>query len=412
MNIIVHDKYSGLPVLSLALVLVGCGTSTPPGTVSRSSDNAGAHIIQNSDPIWDDRSAWTVHTAPRLEIGATGGGGGVGGDEHYQFHQVVDAVLLDGGPIVVADNGSKQLRFFGPDQKYVRSVGGAGSGPGEFTRISWFDRYHHDSLIVFDERTQQFSVFGSDGEFARTNALRSEAGNLSVAYLQGTTRRGYLITVEMAPEFPIPLGIVRLNQRIVLYNPDGEREAYIGEFRGPEIFMMGGARGAAAPTLGPVPFARMTFYGAHGQRFYAGSNDTFEIRVYDLSGNVRQIVRKQHSPRHVSRHHVELYRASSGAQLRAGSLHSPLPETFPAYGGFDVDELGNLWVVEYPIPGEQGGTRFVFDPDGRYWGTVAIPDGLRILEIGDDYMLGIHQDEFDVEYIRVHRIDKPRPPHG
>ncbi len=181
--------------------------------------------------------------------------------------------------------------------------------------------------------------------------------------------------------------------------------------------MMGGARGAATPTIGPVPFARMTFYGALGQRFYAGSNDTFEIRVYDLSGNVQQIVRKQHSPRRVSRRHVELYRESSRAQLRAGSSQSALPETFPAYDGFDVDELGNLWVAEYPIPGEQGGkggrggTRFVFDPDGRYWGTVAIPDGLRILEIGDDYMLGIHKDEFDVEYIRVHRINKPSDSH-
>jgi hypothetical protein len=36
-----------------------------------------------------------------------------------------------------------------------------------------------------------------------------------------------------------------------------------------------------------------------------------------------------------------------------------------------------------------------------------MPAGFTALEIGDDFVLGITRDEFDVEYIRVYDLVKP-----
>ena len=46
----------------------------------------------------------------------------------------------------------------------------------------------------------------------------------------------------------------------------------------------------------------------------------------------------------------------------------------------------------------------VFDPDGEMAGSVVLPDGLEIEEIGTSYILGRYTDDLGVEYIRMHEL--------
>ena len=48
----------------------------------------------------------------------------------------------------------------------------------------------------------------------------------------------------------------------------------------------------------------------------------------------------------------------------------------------------------------------VFDPEGRMLGTVRVPAALRVLEIGDDWLLGVHRDEYDVQQLRLHTLQR------
>lgn len=48
----------------------------------------------------------------------------------------------------------------------------------------------------------------------------------------------------------------------------------------------------------------------------------------------------------------------------------------------------------------------VLDPDGALVGSVEVPGDLEVLEIGDDYLLGVAIDALGVEYIRVHRLNR------
>ena len=39
-------------------------------------------------------------------------------------------------------------------------------------------------------------------------------------------------------------------------------------------------------------------------------------------------------------------------------------------------------------------------------GSVAMPPDLRVIAVDEDFVIGVFLDEFDVENIRLHRINK------
>ena len=79
----------------------------------------------------------------------------------------------------------------------------------------------------------------------------------------------------------------------------------------------------------------------------------------------------------------------------------------PAHGALFADALGYLYVEDYRLPGEEVPTFNVFDPQGRLTGRLQLPAGLQVLEVGEDYLLGLYRDELDVEYLRLYALERP-----
>jgi hypothetical protein len=50
----------------------------------------------------------------------------------------------------------------------------------------------------------------------------------------------------------------------------------------------------------------------------------------------------------------------------------------------------------------------VFDARGVWLGSMALPPLFTVQEIGDNYMLGVLRDEFDVEQVVVYELIKSR----
>jgi hypothetical protein len=151
-----------------------------------------------------------------------------------------------------------------------------------------------------------------------------------------------------------------------------------------------------------------------GDRFYAGHNERYEIIRYDATGVPDLFLRLDRPPVPIGPADLARYKteelASADAsfrQERARSLEEmPYPATFPAFADLIADAAGNLWVLDYPRPGNDERRWAVFAPDGPALGTVTTPPALRVLEIGEDYLLGVWQDELDVEYVRLYRLDR------
>ncbi|MCY3703980.1 MAG: hypothetical protein OXH08_00520 [Gammaproteobacteria bacterium] len=48
----------------------------------------------------------------------------------------------------------------------------------------------------------------------------------------------------------------------------------------------------------------------------------------------------------------------------------------------------------------------VLGPDGNWLGSVEIPENFRVTDIGVDEILGVWEDELDVQHPQVRRLDR------
>jgi hypothetical protein len=117
-----------IPALFLTLI-VACRDVTPGLSDALVQDSAGIAMVENTTPAWRDGQAWRVEPKPVLQLGQ------LDGDQPHMFANITGAVQLADGSIAVADAGSSQLRIFDPTGQHRRSIGGPGSGPGEFRVI-------------------------------------------------------------------------------------------------------------------------------------------------------------------------------------------------------------------------------------------------------------------------------------
>src|SRR5688572_2835117 len=70
-------------------------------------DSAGVEIVENRGaPAWTSATAWTVADTPSVSIG------GNESDSTALFSRVQNAVRLGDGRIVVANGGTRELRFY------------------------------------------------------------------------------------------------------------------------------------------------------------------------------------------------------------------------------------------------------------------------------------------------------------
>jgi hypothetical protein len=107
------------------------------------------------------------------------------------------------------------------------------------------------------------------------------------------------------------------------------------------------------------------------------------------------------------------------ARLRAGALKlktpldsglirslekAPFPELKPAFGRMLVDRTGALW-LSTPLAGlDSEDTWNVFAPEGTWLGVVTTPAGLRVDEIGADYLLGVWNDSEGKSRVRMYPV--------
>lgn len=132
-----------LEVFFLVPIVLACTESRnqlPAGPVIR--DSAGVRIVENHAATWT--TPWYVAEAPSLTIGD------ITGDSNQELYDVTGALRPGDGRVVVANHGTRELRFYDRLGTYTGSAGGRGSGPGEFESLEWITRFGLDSILALD----------------------------------------------------------------------------------------------------------------------------------------------------------------------------------------------------------------------------------------------------------------------
>lgn len=402
-------------LLAVPVLLAACGdppARTTTATVVR--DSAGIAIVENPAAAGDSL-AWRIASRPALDVG----GGATPGE---QLFQALAATRLSDGRVVVANSGTHELRFYGPDGRHLLSAGRQGDGPGEFRHLGWVGHLAGDTVAAWDDVQGRLSVFDPRGRFVRAFTPSELPGVFP--RLHGTFADGSLVVatgIDLA-RLPAAGQVWRDTAAFVRVGPDGERLGDLGRFPGTEQFAALPPGGRGAFTVDTRPFARRTVTAVRGDRLYVGTGDAYEVAVYDASGKLERLIRRDHRPLAVTDRDREDYRASivtlggpGGEEFRREQERmleaAPYPDRMPPYTGLRVDAEGYLWVEEAVRPGERGaGVPWsVFDPEGRLLGSLRLPPSLYLLEVGRDYVLGQARDESDVEHLRLYRLERSSP---
>jgi hypothetical protein len=112
-------------------------------------------------------SHWQVDSAPLVVIGREEG------EAPYELGVANSAVRLADGRIVVANSGTSELRFFDSTGRALESRGREGDGPGEYRGIMAVYPRSGDSLVVYANGQQRFSVLDDSGTYQGTMDLAS-----------------------------------------------------------------------------------------------------------------------------------------------------------------------------------------------------------------------------------------------
>jgi hypothetical protein len=402
-----HSRVRSLILASTALLASACGSADGNDRDAFTvRDSAGVRIAESAAPAWRDGEAWRLSEEPVLEIGM------LDGPPAYQFGQITGVTRTSSGDVIVADGQAKDVRWFGPDGRHLRSAGREGGGPGEFKALSRPVRLRGDSVAVFDWSNGRLTVFAPDGTLAGELAVDVEPGS-GFPFPTGALSDGSVI-FSRSPAFMTggPTGPVRNPMTVLrLTRPENEWSE-VATAPGRESFVTG--TGNQISVQSP-PFGRSSTVTAAGDSYWIGTTDRYELTRHRADGTVTLVVRRPIPNRQVTPgdvnslfeqrlawHTDEARRTEQERTLRS----MPLPETMPAFAEVRAAGDDHLWVREYAVELDAPGAWSVFDDNGRFLGSVTTPARFNVHEFGSDYVLGVWTDDLDVPYVQMYRIEK------
>lgn len=355
--------------------------------------------------------AWRVSDAPIRVIGMGDGA------RAHQFDGIAAVLRREDGGFVVADGGSKEIRVFNPEGRHLRTLGGAGRGPGEFEGIGRVFLLRGDSVAAWDPQQQRLTVFTEDGRVARTETLPLPG---VAAPVEAVLEDGTLVAragVDFMSLMAAREGERRLPVTHLVRAPGTETWREVTGFAGREELVY---RSGGAVSFDGVLFGRDHAAAAGRRRWYTGDTDRFQVTVRGPDGAEVGVLRRDDAPRPVTEAVLERARAEKRERseasrremarrmgARAREVKEPeLPHrpTMPAFDRIVEDSGENVWVRHYHFPADAPQRWSVFSPAGELVAEVETPAGLQIQQIGPDWILGIATDEMDVDFVQMYAL--------
>jgi hypothetical protein len=328
---------------------------------------------------------------------------------------IVGAARLHDGAIAVGDNQSSEIRIFDSSGKHLRSFGRRGTGPGEFDFL-WYLWRIGDTLVGFDRRGVG-QAFSHDGQHIRTIPRpRSTTGERVQPV--GVMTAGFLIAFAIDASEP-PDGRSTTHATLVMVD-SGSAISSLGRFPARERIRQGTGRPHT------VIFGPAAHVAVFETRVCIGYSDRFAFECFAPRGTDRLRVEvgdwpaKKVSDADRQAFYAGVDFANPGERGTAYRTEirrvAPFADRFPAFGRLVASRNGDVWVGPLtladvrgttinPVP-EEATFWQAFSPTGRWLSQVKLPARFRLLEAGNDYVLGVSSTPDGVESIAVYTLDR------
>ena len=384
---------------AMALVL---GATALPATAQQ------PRVVRATNaPVWGP--------APRLveevRIGA------LDGAEEYVFGRVSFVAVADGATVFVADTQVPVIRMYDALGSFVRNVGGAGEGPGEYRRIGGMEVLRDGRLAVWDNRVGRITLFTPAGEYDSSHTVTSGFFSADVFQVDHDGRFYVRAVVRDANDPRERQGEVWI--RLSAGGEVLDSLPIPEEPSTPPSFVLSTASGYDRPftrqlitTLSPLGYLVVGHNRAYAFELRRTEEPTLRIERPFTPLPVR-------GPEHAEWEAWAEFFARAGS----GGPSYSVPDTKPAFSTLRTDAGGRIWVRRYveavhrprtgppsssgapPREWREQPTWDVFEPTGTFLGTVVLPANAYFYDAVDRHVWATVRGEFDEAYVVRFRIE-------
>jgi len=329
------------------------------------------------------------------------------GKEEYIFSRIRDVAFGSEGKIVVADFAIPIIRMYDENGVFLRNVGRSGRGPGEYQMILGMKTFDDGKITVWDPRNLYVHLYAADGEFIESHNVQSSLYGNGV-FEAGLDGNFYIRNTLHKPGEDWEFGWLKVSPEGVLTDTIREPQ-YIADR--PRGFILSTATGIHYPFLND----QVTTINKWGEII---SGRTTEYKITLHKGDVDSvIINREYEPLEVTpgeRDQWESFKRQFGSDIQ-------IPRIKPAFNHITTDSQGRIWVQRYveasvreahlgvsSRPNSVLWEKPVFDvfmPDGRFYGTVELPDNARFQDARDDKILAIVTGEMGEAYVSRFRLE-------
>jgi hypothetical protein len=323
--------------------------------------------------------------------------------------------MADDGSVLVSESGQGQIKVFGPEGAFQRSIGRQGSGPNEYRAA--FITVRGDTLLVQDPQTSRLSrVLWRTGAFI--DQVVSACCYWTPIHVDGAAHV-WVYTINEAPDttFSHSQGFLRIP---VTAGPIDTVWAYErkGLPKPPFWEIRQGDRTQMSLAIPLQPFA--LFEADPAGRLLTGWTGEYSIRESTNGRDTVALFGREWTPEPVAASEKQrLVDARIARQLqdrgpideatyRRAMDPALIPDQRPAYTRVHVDRTGRRWVE---LAGADTTAKHfdVFSRDGRWLDTVLVPQELWPAESyrvawGTDRVAVAMEDENGLPLLRVFAI--------
>jgi len=246
-------------------------------------------------------------------------------DENVAFNHPSGVAVDKDGNIYVLDAGNTRIQKFGPDGKYLATIGRKGQGPGEFIMPNGLDIDKDGNLVVADTAQSRLHVIVGGGRDARSVILKDERiYGLRCLSDGGFVGRASTYAYPMRNQ-PVPkIADMRLFRRLA---PDGRVTASFGTLTDFGETMTNAAGNTTEAAVGPDDSLLVT---------YAAQN---RVEKYGPDG---RLLWRADRPLDYG---TEVKKKGKMETLGGRGVAMSSPEMNTCSAGLGVDARGRIWVL-------------------------------------------------------------------
>lgn len=417
------------PVVALLLLAAGCSAASEaiPTEAVTVRDSAGVEIVENHHPILA-ADAWQLTPEPVLSLPDSVATGGA----PYLY----DARRLKSGDLLIL--GADGLRWLDSAGRLVRIVATKGEGPGEFRSAGQLLVLPGDTVVVNEgavwamktarwspqgaylgEERVDLERFGTLGRWTECQMPLLPGGSRLGCQFDptipttATNRPNQVIAEGWTSPGP---GLLRQFRRFYVVPPALDTAYPLGLSIGIESFGVD-IGGNTEFVMHPLHARTQVTAGGRPVRIAIATNPAWEVETWSTGGQLQRLIRLdggRHATTREEREasaHLLRQQESRGtrdpARLEQLLAAVPSPDSTPGVlklvmsGTGELAVIrGGLWAEGFPI------TIDFFDPSGRWLATKEMPARWRLLDFGEDYLLGVRQDEDDLPHLELYGLKR------